>query len=86
MKAQRPLVKHQRIACQWLHLMVLDAHALRRAEQAFAEVLQSEASQQHAYVARLPDGHVSIELEWLDLSVITRTVVGAYVASLGESD
>jgi len=66
--------------------MVLDADALRRAEQAFAEVLQREATQQHAYLARLPDGHISVELEWLDLSVITRTVVGAYVAGLGDSD
>ena len=65
--------------------MVLDADALRRAEAAFAEVLQSEANQQHAYLARLPDGHISIELEWLDLSAIIKTVVSAYVASVNEA-
>jgi hypothetical protein len=66
--------------------MLLDADALRQAEQAFAEVLQSEANQQHAYLAHLPDGHISIELEWLDLSAITRKVVGAYVAGLGDTE
>jgi hypothetical protein len=69
-----------------LHLMILNADALRRAECAFAEVLQSEADQQHAYLARFPDGHVSLELEWLDLPAITRTVIGAYVASLSEAE
>lgn len=64
--------------------MVLDADALRRAQEVFAELLQSEANQQHAYLARLPDGHVSIELEWLDLPAITQKVVSAYVASLAE--
>jgi hypothetical protein len=62
--------------------MILDADALRRAQDVFTELLQSEAIQQHAYLARLPDGHVSLELEWLDLSAITREVVSAYVAGL----
>jgi len=65
--------------------MVLDDDALRRAEAAFADVLQSEATQQHAYLARLPDGHVSLELEWLDLTAITRKVVSAYVAGLADA-
>jgi hypothetical protein len=64
--------------------MVLDDEGLRRAEEAFAEILQVEAKQQRAYLARLPDGHVSLELEWLDLSAITRHIVGAYVESLSE--
>ena len=64
--------------------MVLDDEGLRKAEEVFAEILQIEARQQHAYLARLPDGHVSLELEWLDLSAITRRVVGAYVASVDE--
>lgn len=64
--------------------MILDADALRRAQQVFAELLQSEANQQHAYLSRLPDGRVSLELEWLDLSAITERVVTAYVASLSE--
>jgi hypothetical protein len=66
--------------------MDLDADALRRAELAFAELLQSEADQQHAYLARFPDGRVSLELEWLDLSAITKTVIGVYVAGLGETE
>jgi hypothetical protein len=65
--------------------MNLDTDALRQAEAAFAEVLQGEADQQHAYLARFPDGHVSLELEWLDLSAITRTVVSAYVAGLAST-
>jgi hypothetical protein len=64
--------------------MVLNTDALRRAQEVFAELLQSEANQQHAYLAHLPDGHVSIELEWLDLSAITHKVVSAYVACLDE--
>lgn len=66
--------------------MILDADALRRAEQAFAEVLQREANQQHAYLARLPDGHISIELEWLDLSAITRKVIDAYLAGVAGAE
>jgi len=66
--------------------MILDADALRRAEQAFAEVLQREANQQHAYLARLPDGHISLELEWLDLSAITRKVIDAYLAGVAGAE
>ena len=79
------LVKQRWSACQWLR-MILDADALRRAEHAFAEVLQCEANQQHAYLARLPDGHISIELEWLDLSAITRKVIDAYLAGVAGAE
>lgn len=62
--------------------MNLDPNAIRDAEQALSEYLHAEAEQQKAYLFRFPDGHISLELEWLDVHSIARTVIAAYVACL----
>lgn len=62
--------------------MTLDPDALSSAEQTLHDILDSEAEQQQAYIFRFPDGHVSLELEWLDVRSITRTIIAAYVKHL----
>jgi hypothetical protein len=60
----------------------LDPHAIRSAERALEDYLSTEAEQQKAYLFRFPDGRVSVELEWIDLSSAAQKVVGAYLAFL----
>lgn len=60
--------------------MTLDSDALQSAQQAFDDLLRAEAEQQHAYFAELPDGRISLELEWLDIRSITREIIAAYLA------
>jgi hypothetical protein len=62
--------------------MNLDQRAIRNAERALSDYLRAEAEQQKAYLFRFPDGRISLELEWLDVHSIARTVVAAYVGSL----
>ena len=64
--------------------MTLNPRAIRNAEQALSEYLRAEAEQQKAYVFRFPDGRISLELEWLDIHSVAKTVVAAYVAGLTE--
>jgi hypothetical protein len=66
--------------------MDLNPRAIQNAEQALCEYLRAEAEQQRAYVFHFPDGHVSLELEWLDVRSIAQAVVAAYVATLSEED
>jgi hypothetical protein len=62
--------------------MNLDQRAIRNAERALSDYLRAEAEQQKAYLFRFPDGRISLELEWLDVHSIAKTVVAAYVGSL----
>jgi hypothetical protein len=62
--------------------MTLDPQAIQNAERALSEYLRAEADQQQAYMFSFPDGHVSLELEWLDVHSVARTVIAAYVAFL----
>ena len=64
--------------------MTLDPRAIRNAEQALSEYLRAEAEQQKAYVFNFPDGRISLELEWLDIHSVAKTVVAAYVDGLSE--
>jgi len=66
--------------------MALDPLALESATQALGDRLRLEADEQNAYLVRLPDGRVSVELEWIDIQSITRDVVAAYVEQLNKSD
>jgi hypothetical protein len=65
--------------------MTLDSDALQSAQQALDGLLRAEAEQQHAYFVELPDGRVSLELEWLDVRSITRQIVAAYLARAGQA-
>ena len=65
--------------------MTLDADALRSAQEVFDDFLRSEAKHQHAYLAELPDGRVSLELEWLDIRSVTRAIIAAYLSRVGQS-
>jgi len=47
----------------------------------FDEALRQHAAADNAYLFHFPDGRVSLELEWLDIRELTRTVVSAYLAS-----
>jgi hypothetical protein len=58
--------------------MTLDPDGLRAASEAFGKILTDEAQAQRAYVRRLPDGRMSLELEWLDLNLITQAIITAY--------
>ncbi len=60
--------------------MMLDPHAVARAADALERVLRAEADAQNAYLFKFPDGHISLELEWIDIHAIARQVVSAYVA------
>jgi hypothetical protein len=66
--------------------MTLDPQAIQNAERALNEYLRAEADQQQAYMFSFPDGHVSVELEWLDVHSITRAVIAAYMAVLDPED
>jgi hypothetical protein len=61
--------------------MVINPKALQRATQALAEHLHSEAQAQNAYMTRFPDGRVSLELEWISLELIVKTVLLSYLKS-----
>jgi hypothetical protein len=65
--------------------MALDPLALESAAQALGDRLRSEADEQNAYLVRLPDGRVSVELEWIDIQSIAQHVIAAYVARLNKS-
>jgi hypothetical protein len=62
--------------------MALDPQAIQSAERALNDYLRAEAEQQQAYMFSFPDGHISLELEWLDVNSIARTVIAAYMAVL----
>ena len=64
--------------------MNLDPRAIESAGEALSRYLQAEAEQQRAYVFKFPDGHISLELEWLDVRSIAQAVVSAYLAALGD--
>jgi len=64
--------------------MTLDPEALQSAQKVFDDLLRAEASQQHAYLAELPDGRISLELEWLDIRSITREIIAAYLARVAQ--
>ena len=66
--------------------MALDPRAIQNAEQALSRYLHAEAEQQRAYVFNVPDGRISLELEWLDVRSVAQTVVCAYFAALAEGD
>ena len=82
MQSKDRLNRHPRLISISVWHMTLDSEALSSAEQTLHHILNSEAEQQQAYIFRFPDGHVSLELEWLDIRSITRTIVAAYVAHL----
>jgi hypothetical protein len=42
-------------------------------------LLQAEAEKQNAYIFHFPDGRVSLELEWIDVASIVRSVIEVYV-------
>ena len=65
--------------------MTLDTDALQSAQQALDDRLRAEAEQQHAYFAELPDGRISLELEWLDSRSIAREIVAAYLARVAQT-
>ena len=47
--------------------------------QTLIRLLQAEAGKQNAYVFHFPDGRVSLELEWIDVASIVRSVIEVYV-------
>jgi hypothetical protein len=53
--------------------------ALETAVQTLIRLLQTEAEKQNAYVFHFPDGRVSLELEWIDVASIVRSVIEVYV-------
>jgi len=57
----------------------IDAEALGRAVRALVQMLQAEANKQHAYIFHFPNGWISLELEWIDVEAIARTVITTYV-------
>jgi hypothetical protein len=59
--------------------MNVEAAALETAVQTLIRLLQAEAEEQNAYVFHFPDGRVSLELEWIDLASIMRSVIDVYV-------
>lgn len=59
--------------------MNVEAAALETAVQALIRLLQAEAEEQNAYLFHFPDGRVSLELEWIDLASIMRSVIEVYV-------
>lgn len=66
--------------------MNIDAGALGRAVRALVQTLQAEADKQHAYLFHFPDGRISLEMEWLDVESIARTVIATYVEHVGTTD
>jgi hypothetical protein len=58
---------------------VVETAALETAVQTLVRLLQAEAQEQNAYVFHFPDGRVSLELEWIDVASIVRSVIEAYV-------
>ena len=62
--------------------MQLDKNALSAARETFARALSEEAAEQHAYLARFPDGRISVQLEWIDIEPIVQAVIAAYIAQL----
>jgi hypothetical protein len=64
---------------EWGRNMVVDPRALQRATQALAEHLHSEAQAQNAYMTMFPDGRVSLELEWISLELMAKTVLLSYL-------
>ena len=65
--------------------MNIDAEALGLAVRALVQMLQAEANKQHAYVFHFPDGRISLELEWLDVEAIARTVITTYVEHMSKA-
>lgn len=66
--------------------MTLDPRAIQNAERALNDYLRAEAEQQRAYMHSFPDGHVSLELEWLDVHSMTQAIVEAYMAIIEPQD
>jgi hypothetical protein len=58
---------------------VIETAALETAVQTLIRLLQAEAKEQNAYIFHFPDGRVSLELEWIDVASIVRSVIEAYV-------
>ena len=69
---------------------VVETAALETAVQTLIRLLQAEAEKrdpklrkqgttQNAYVFHFPDGRVSLELEWIDVASIVRSVIEVYV-------
>jgi hypothetical protein len=66
--------------------MKLDSRGLAAASRVFHEWLDAEADLQHAYICRFPDGRISLEMEWLDITAMTQAIVLAYIAQLEQPD
>ena len=58
---------------------VVETAALEAAVQTLIRLLQAEAEEQNAYIVHFPDGRVSLELEWIDVASIVRSVIEVYV-------
>jgi len=61
--------------------MDINGRALRDAAKALENMLSAEASAQNAYLFKFADGHVSLELEWLDIQGLAEGVIAAYIAN-----
>jgi hypothetical protein len=58
---------------------VVETAALEAAVQTLIRLLQAESEEQNAYIVHFPDGRVSLELEWIDVASIVRSVIEVYV-------
>ncbi|HET7022160.1 MAG TPA: hypothetical protein VFI58_15730 [Xanthobacteraceae bacterium] len=58
---------------------VVETAALEAAVQTLIRLLEAEAEEQNAYIFHFPDGRVSLELEWIDVASIIRSVIEVYV-------
>jgi hypothetical protein len=58
---------------------VVETAALETAVETMIRLLQAQAEEQNAYIFHFPDGRVSLELEWIDVASIVRSVVEVYV-------
>lgn len=60
-------------------IMNVETAALEAAVQRLIRLLEAEAEEQNAYIFHFPDGRVSLELEWIDVASIIRSVIEVYV-------
>jgi len=63
--------------------MDINVRGLQNATRALENKLSAEASAQNAYLFKFADGHVSLELEWLDIQGLAKEVIAAYIANAG---
>jgi hypothetical protein len=61
--------------------MSVDERAVRIASEVLRRLLKQAADEQQAYFHSFDNGHVSLELEWLDLTPLLQAAIVEYLAS-----